>query len=239
MDANLALVPAHLLFAYMVLGEPWLGVVYYRRLQASLALDPGARARYFKVIIAWEWAWLPAIALALIAAGEGPAALGLALPSDDGWLMTGVVVLSLAVSTYVALRVPATGRNMQRQLERARALLPTNTGERRLFALLAVTAGICEELLYRGFLGWYLTTVVPGVSLLLVGILSGVIFGLAHAYQGKGGALATGAFGAALYGVYWFSSSLLPAMLAHALSDLRAILLAPATPTHQEQTRGS
>ena len=40
------------------------------------------------------------------------------------------------------------------QLKPVAALLPRTAAERWVFALLALTAGICEEVLYRGASGW-------------------------------------------------------------------------------------
>lgn len=45
-----------------------------------------------------------------------------------------------------------------RQLERLRFFLPSSSLERRWFAALSITAGFCEELLFRGFLLRYLHT---------------------------------------------------------------------------------
>ena len=58
-------------------------------------------------------------------------------------------------------------------------------------------------------------------------LLTSILFGLAHAYQGKGGIVSTGLFGVILaLGRLWFGS-LLPVMMWHASLDLVAGQAAP------------
>ncbi|MHB1005318.1 MAG: CPBP family intramembrane glutamic endopeptidase [Chloroflexota bacterium] len=222
---GLAFALATLLFLYILAGEPYLGMVFYRRLRARLALDPAARSRYYRLLIGWKSAWVPAIGLVLLAGGVGPEAMGVVAPSEDGWIMTVAVVLGIAVSTYMTRSTPSAGRPVAQQAEWAAALLPANPEERRLYVGVALVTGICEELLYRGFVGFYLLSVFPGLPLAAIALASGVLFGLGHAYQGKGGVVQIGLMGIAFYLVYWFSSSLLPVMLLHTLSDLRVLAL--------------
>jgi membrane protease YdiL (CAAX protease family) len=63
------------------------------------------------------------------------------------------------------------------------------------WAAVAVSAGICEELVFRG---WFLATLrselgMGGLSLL---IAAAAIFGLAHVYQGVSGVILTAVVGA-------------------------------------------
>jgi membrane protease YdiL (CAAX protease family) len=110
-------------------------------------------------------------------------------------------------------------------LEPVGALLPRTEGERRLFAALAVTAGICEEVLFRGFLLFYLQEVFPGLEVAGAVAVSSIVFGLAHLYQGAVGTLMTGLFGAAMAILYVVSGSLVLPILLHALLDLRILLV--------------
>ena len=111
------------------------------------------------------------------------------------------------------------------QLEHLRPLLPHTRTEMIRFVLLSTTAGICEEILFRGFLLWYLSCLVPVVAAWLAGAL---LFGMAHAYQGSGGVLRTGLVGAGLVALYLLSGSLWLPMLLHAFVDVNSGLLAYA-----------
>lgn len=87
-----------------------------------------------------------------------------------------------------------------------------------MFQRLALTAGICEEVLFRGFLLWYLTPVLGVVGAVVAGA---VVFGLGHAYQGKAGVMKTGIVGL-LAGVFaTLGGTLLWPIILHAAIDLQ------------------
>jgi len=93
------------------------------------------------------------------------------------------------------------------------------------YAALAITAGVCEEFVYRGFAIAAISK--AGVPLPLVVIMSSVFFGLAHAYQGRGGIISTGIFGVLLAIGRLAFGSLVPVMMWHAGLDLAAGIAAP------------
>jgi membrane protease YdiL (CAAX protease family) len=75
-------------------------------------------------------------------------------------------------------------------------LLPVTPRERVVFSFLSVTAGVCEELVFRGFLIAALTFVSG--SVLFSAVLSSLLFGLLHAYQSPTGAMRAAVLGFAL-----------------------------------------
>jgi membrane protease YdiL (CAAX protease family) len=100
--------------------------------------------------------------------------------------------------------------------------VPRNAGERRSFIALAITAGVCEELLYRGFLLWYLAPFAGLAGAVAVGTL---VFGLAHAYQGPRNAGRAAIAGLAHWGIYLATGSIVPGMVLHAAIDLDSMAL--------------
>jgi membrane protease YdiL (CAAX protease family) len=99
-------------------------------------------------------------------------------------------------------------------------LLPKTGAEKTVFVVLSLAAGVGEELAYRGFL-------VPVLTLLLgwsggAALLSSVLFGLLHAYQGWLGIIRTTALGFVLAGSLILTGVLWPAILAHAILDVIA-----------------
>ncbi len=97
------------------------------------------------------------------------------------------------------------------------AMLPRSQSEYRLFALVAIAAGICEELLFRGFL---MALLANWFGLFGGAALSVVLFGVCHAYQGQAGIVRTGAFGAVAAALALGSGSLVPVIVAHCAADL-------------------
>jgi membrane protease YdiL (CAAX protease family) len=173
----------------------------------------------------------------------GTAGLGLRLPQRVPDLPTAaavaVVVVLVLVSTRALLsgallraahperRPPGEGRHTEPPVHATLALLPRTRAERRLFTVVGVTAGLCEEWLYRGFLLAVVSAVAGGAPTAVLVAVAGAAFGLAHAYQGTAGVLTTGVLGAVLAALYLGTGSLLLPVVLHALIDLR-FLLVPA-----------
>src|SRR5580698_2290458 len=118
------------------------------------------------------------------------------------------------------LRTAALGRNV--------SMLPQRGIELTLWIVLSVTAGICEETIFRGYLQrqfMALTKSAPAGIL-----LSAAAFGVAHAYQGFRMVVLIDLYGA-MFGIlaYW-RGSIRPGMIAHAWQDsLNGVLAALMT----------
>jgi uncharacterized protein len=106
-------------------------------------------------------------------------------------------------------------------------LLPANELERKWYAIAAVTAGICEELLYRGFFIYFLRTNFSVFlnDFIILSLISGVVYGISRAYQGMRGVLQTAMAGFSFAIIFFLSGSLLPAMIFHILAELRNLFI--------------
>jgi uncharacterized protein len=101
-----------------------------------------------------------------------------------------------------------------------RELLPVTTPERGLFVGVAITAGVCEEIVFRGFLLHSLTLATGSLPLAL--LLSSGVFGVVHAYQQPTGAVRAALLGALLALPLLLHGSIYPAILAHVMIDILA-----------------
>ncbi len=105
-------------------------------------------------------------------------------------------------------------------------LLPQGRYEMTLWVALSISAGICEEALYRGYLQRQFIAMTKNVP---AGILiSGAAFGLAHSYQGWRLAIVIGLEGAMLGAMAHWRKSVRPGMVAHAFKDALAPMLMSA-----------
>lgn len=104
-------------------------------------------------------------------------------------------------------------------LEAVRPLLPHTSDELVHFSLVSITAGLCEELLFRGFVLGYLAALIPYPAAI---VISAALFGMAHAYQGNRGILQTGLVGLGLALLLALSGSLWLPMALHAAVDLNS-----------------
>ena len=99
----------------------------------------------------------------------------------------------------------------------AQELLPQTIAEMVAFAVLSVTAGFCEEFVFRGYLQRQFLALAKNAPLAIV--LQALVFGLAHLYQGWRPVVGITVYGA-LFGVLaWWRKSLRPGMIQHAAQD--------------------
>ena len=215
----------HMLFAYTVLVEPFLRLNFYRLFKKQIKLDPTTRLLFYRTQILWEWSWVIVLAIIVAPSTKPLATLGLTPPTPIGWIIMAVLLLGIGLSVGLIRRSPGAMASMQASLETAALLLPSTPNERKWYAATAITAGICEELLYRAFLIPYLHYNFKVQDWTILAILSGVIYGLSRLYQGFKGFSQTALTGFAYTYVYLFSGSVLPAMVFHILVELRTLLL--------------
>jgi uncharacterized protein len=238
-----AALAAVIAMGYLVVGEPVAGHVLHRRFEGRLRSDPTARRSFYVRLLILEWGLAVVVAVVMAAAsGVTAEQLGLTWPRRWPGPVAGlavVVVLVLVllstrslrsgalVSATVAARRPGEGRHSEPPVHATLALLPRTRRERRLFTVVGVTAGVCEEWLYRGFFLAVVSALTGGLPEPLLVLIAAAAFGLAHVYQGLVGVLTTAVLGGVLAGLYLQTGSLLLPVVLHAAIDLR-FLLVPA-----------
>jgi uncharacterized protein len=153
--------------------------------------------------------------------------LGMAVP--QGWRLwgSGVLVVGFALqqvrtATRIA-RISGPKPKLRAQLGKLSIALPHSRDELRWFVTLSLTAGFCEEFLFRGYLIWAFT---PLVGWWGAAALSLSVFAAAHAYQGKAGAIRSGLVGGFFTLLVAFSGSLVPAIVLHAVVDITSGVIA-------------
>lgn len=97
-------------------------------------------------------------------------------------------------------------------------LLPRTPVERLAFVGLSLTAGISEELVFRGFLIGALAEATG--SMVVAVVLSSAAFGVVHAYQRAAGAVRAAILGLLLAVPFLATGSVVPSMLGHFVYDV-------------------
>jgi membrane protease YdiL (CAAX protease family) len=214
--------PADHLFAiYLVVSSVLTGPFRMRRLRA---LDGATtRSRTYAMVVLQQWARTVFCVVMWLWLRRPFADLGLAFEANTATigatLGLAVIVVVMLRQRRQALADPEGRDEIRERLGSTRPLLPHSRAEFRGFAVVAITAGICEEVLFRGYLTWYFAHVMPWWAAMLAAALA---FGLGHAYQGARGVLVTALVGLFLGAVYWLTGSLMLSMLMHALMDLHS-----------------
>jgi len=150
-----------------------------------------------------------------------------------GAIVAGYFALSLAPfvqSLRSAHRRGAYAAAYRRHAAEFPAILPANAVERATFVLVALTAGVCEEVLFRGFLIRFLHDGAPALPLAAALVVSSLVFGLNHLYQGRKGVLGTTIAGLGFGLLFLVTGSLIPAIIIHALVDLQMVYVLRPVP---------
>jgi uncharacterized protein len=217
-------------------------LVFFPRFKADVAAGvPGARTRAYRRAAIAQWVFA-IICLGLWArAGRAWSNLGLVPPSGARMLVgiaLGVVILYLTIRQLRGIRrlTPEKLEALRPRLGYVEFILPHNREEYRGFMFLSLTAGFCEELLYRGYLFWVIGSYIGLPAAIAAGV---ILFGVGHAYQGGRGVVKTALTGLALSLIYVGSGWLIPSMVIHALVDASAGVLAFKVYQHDDQRRAT
>jgi len=217
-----------LIFLFLGVVIPWRGYTRLKKLLALPSVDTKEKLALYAITIAFQWGLVGLVVWRSLARGLTIAELGLGSRAWPGVVASGIFgAVFIGGLQWLNLRrigkLEGEAPELLRKL--ASRLLPVSFLEYLPYAALAITAGICEEFLYRGFVIAAFSK--AGLPLWLVVIVSSILFGLAHAYQGRGGILSTGIFGILLAIGRLASGSLVPVMMWHAGLDLAAGVAAP------------
>ncbi len=162
------------------------------------------------------------IALAALAYTNGvtQAQLGLAWPPPRAGQVGLALGLFIIVGLAVAVLVAKPRRNSPREQE-ALAELPQGRREAALYLALAPAVGFGWEVLYRGFLLWWLTPLIGLVGAIVVASMA---YGLAHGWKSRWQGLGSIASAFLFTIAYALTGSLWWLIMVHSALPLIAML---------------
>ncbi len=137
-----------------------------------------------------------------------------------GFVVVAIVGLAL-LSAALGMRNPSQVSEVKRL---ANMLGPQSRASMGVFILVSCTAGLVEEILFRGYLQRQLGAITGNINIGL--IASAILFGLGHGYEGARRMVLIALLGAMFGGLALLRKSLRPGMMAHAFFDsLQGVLL--------------
>jgi membrane protease YdiL (CAAX protease family) len=238
----IATISTAVLVAWLLLAEPWLGRRSFRAFLAAMDRgDSRAKVDFYKQ---WIWqSWL-LVAVALLVCwvnGWTLAQIGFAWPQapaaiPESFIVGGVAGIAIGIGAGLlarwligrvrAVKSPSSPNvSPANQSEIVLRMLPQSRAERGWFAALALTAGIGEEIVWRGFgLCVLFACHIHGPTVVLIVALA-LPFGWAHLYQGIFGILITAVLGGLFAALYLGTGSLFLPMILHTVLDLRLLLM--------------
>lgn len=213
----------HILVLLLFVVQPVYGVYEARRYTAlEKAGRPMDRVGFYRSTALIQWVFLAVLVTAWITLGRSFEDLGFVSPGGPGFWTGATLVVGLIGFLLYAWRAAkrASESEKARQLEglqEVRKFLPQTARELHNFFGVSITAGIVEEIVYRGFVLWYLMHLMP---LWVAVIVASVIFGLGHSYQGISGASRAGLVGLVFGILYVGTGSIWLPIIAHMLLDV-------------------
>jgi len=212
-----------LIFGALGVLLPWRGRVRMKKLLAMPHVSVMERLVLYASTIAFQWLAVAIVGWRVWVQGYTTQQLGLIFHRRTTLLIAGIVgPAAIATLQWLNLRrvsrIPPESRGPLQAI--AERILPQSAVEFPPYFALAITAGLCEEFLYRGFAMAALAR--AGLSAWLVILVSSILFGLAHSYQGRGGIVMTFAVGLVLGASRLAYNSLVPAVFWHSAIDIVA-----------------
>lgn len=236
----------HVFMLLIFVALPIHGMIDTRRYLARInAGQPANRVRIYAETSIMQWVFLAVFGITWWILGRPVSDLGFnQLEGIPLWAGTAVLVVMIGALLY--------GRQITRRtsdeekikqvngLGQMAYFLPQTSRDLRYFFGVSFTAGVVEEIVYRGFTLWYLESLMP---LWMAVVVSSIGFGLVHSYLGATGAFRAGLVGLGFAIFYVLTGSIWLPIIAHialdALQGLTAIELfrtgdasaqSPATP---------
>jgi membrane protease YdiL (CAAX protease family) len=215
-----------------------------RKKAGNVALTEKTRCKEYRNSILFLWCVVAGIVVLCLIGNISLHDLGLRMFSfgQNIWftaLTLGFCGIAMAFLLYqtISLLTSAKAREKAngqiKDGEGAGMMIPRTKKEKRWFSLLSFSAGVCEEIIYRGFLLFLIQAIFPGLPVWLMVLIPSAIFGLGHFYQGVKGMLMTGAIGAVFMCVFLVTDSLLLCMALHFLMDFSSVCILSDEPAEE------
>src|ERR1700722_4679200 len=230
-----------LIFLVLAVVIPWRGRIRLKQLLAKPRVEPRERVSLYISTIAFQWIAVAIAGWRAWAHGYSRFELGLGTGPNLFRTIVAGVCGTAVLATLHWMNFRRMGRLLEklpaRVLAMATRILPQSTPERTPFFALAVTAGCGEEFLYRGVAMAAFSR--AGFPIWVSVVLSSILFGAAHLYQGRGGLIGTGILGL-LFGAFRvYAGSLAPVAAWHAAVDIVAGVAGPRYLIHNTPVTGS
>jgi CAAX protease family protein len=210
---------------FLVFGVllPWRGRLRMKKLLAMPHVSSMERLVLYASTIAFQWLAVAVVGWRVWAHGYTAQQLGLVFQGRTRLVIPAIIGAAVIASLqWLNLRrvgrMPPESRGPLQAI--AERILPQTAVELPPYFALAITAGLCEEFLYRGFA--MAALLHAGLAAWLVVLVSSLLFGLAHSYQGRGGIVMTFVVGLVLGVSRLTYNSLVPAVFWHSAVDIAA-----------------
>lgn len=230
-----------IIIIFTLVYEPIIGYFGFKKFERRLVLDSYVRVQYYKNIMLGLWIPTIFIIFVILFTELTLEDVGITLPTINAEILGPIITYTtMAVAAFyfvvlliyiVSFYVNESFRKKFIESKKKQyndtslvALLPVTKNEKKAWTYVSITAGVTEEIIYRGFLVFAITYLFPSLSIWIVMLIASILFGLAHTYQGTGNVLRTTIIGYFFTILYIGLGSILPIIVFHFLIDYVAKL---------------
>jgi membrane protease YdiL (CAAX protease family) len=135
------------------------------------------------------------------------------------WILTLVMVAAYTADMIYSIVSPDELQKTQEQWESSVPFLPEHYREIPAYTFMCITAGVCEEILFRGFMVTYFIDPMHTGFPWMAAVFPAILFSLAHFYQGYKAMIKIFLLSLLFALVFIFSKSLLIVIIIHFLID--------------------
>jgi CAAX protease family protein len=214
-----------LVLVFLAVIVPWRGTQRMRRLFAKAELTSSDRLRLYASTIVLQWLIVGVLAFLCVRRSVSPNELGLQAGGLSRTLgltvgLTAILCINQIFGFRKITKLPEGRRGSLFAI--SEKIMPRSRTETLVYTALALTAGLSEEFIYRGFVFMaFMHALVNYVSpIWIAAVLSSIWFSVAHLYQGRRGLITTFVVGMIFVSARIWTASLLPSVTAHAAMDL-------------------
>jgi membrane protease YdiL (CAAX protease family) len=208
--------PVHTLFLLLALSVVAV-IGYFSVHRQGTVLQPH-RLFFYLTTIAWEWILVAYVYRGLRRRGKSIGNIaGKSWKSASDFLVDVAIAFGFWIAAIFVLSLAAHAVGSKGMSQAARLLAPQGPFESLLWIALAVTAGICEETIFRGYLQRQFVAWTRSAPIGV--LLSAALFGAGHIYQGARATVVIGVYGL-MFGILAEArQNLRPGIITHAWHD--------------------
>lgn len=177
---------------------------------------------YWSIVLALHWLSLGCVFYFLHRNNQSVTSIGLNLPFNR-YLLLFCILTSAGIGLYLIREYGLKDQGEFSLLSRLNVTMTTNSFERRLYIFIALSAGFCEEIIYRGFAIKALQA--RGVPLYLALVIPSISFSLMHGIGNLGYSLLLFGGRIALGLLFLLRKTLTPCIIIHSMFNLSVILV--------------
>lgn len=218
----------HALVIFIMVGVPLFNVYGLRRLKKRSHASSKILTYVQTMAVLWGMVgliWVNSPTASLLQSEHTIKLNGIIIST---FILSALYLIMVTIAPLFLLRQPTYREQMQEAFQARDFIMPVTAMEQTLFVAVAISVGICEEIIFRSFLTEYFVSGLFVWPIMLSVVVSALIFGYGHFHQGLNGMINATVFAYVMSLLFMMTGSLLLPIFIHIVYDLRILILAKA-----------